>query len=211
MPRANSATANKPSADAGTVVCADVSAVVLAGGRATRMGGKDKGLLVFRGKPLAAQICAALAPQVAELLINANRNFALYEKLNYPVIRDQLTDYQGPLAGMHAALCQAAHPWLLTIPCDGPFVCADYASRMLAAVDEKKLLLAVAHDGERMQPVYSLIHRDLADSLERFLQSAERKIDRWHAQHTFATVDFSDEPSMFININTPQQLAELEE
>ena len=195
MPRANSG----------------VSAVVLAGGRATRMGGKDKGLLVFRGKPLAAQICAALAPQVTELMINANRNFASYKKLNYKVIRDQLADYQGPLAGMHAALCQATHPWLLTIPCDGPFVCADYASRMLAAADEKKAPLAVAHDGERMQPVYSLIHRDLADSLERFLQSDERKIDRWHAQHTFATVDFSDYRSMFVNVNTPQQLAEIEQ
>ncbi len=96
---------------------------------------------------------------------------------------------------MHTALLEAAHPWVLTIPCDGPFVADDY----------------VAHDGERMQPVYSLIHRDLARNLEKFLSTGERKIDRWHEQHAFATVDFSENQSMFVNINTPQQLAEIEQ
>lgn len=187
-----------------------VSAVLLAGGRATRMGGTDKGLIGFQGAPLAARICAALAPQVAELMINANRNRERYRALGYKVVKDNLTGHQGPLAGMHAALLEAAHPWLLTIPCDGPFVCADYAGRMLATANQQNARLAVAHDGERAQPVYSLIHRDLADSLERFLSEGERKIDRWHAQHAFAEVDFSAEQSMFANVNTPQELAELE-
>ncbi len=187
-----------------------LSAVVLAGGRASRMGGTDKGLIRFQGLPLAARICAALEPQVAEVMINANRNLDRYRQLGGKVIQDQLADYQGPLAGMHAALCEAAHPWLLTIPCDGPFVCADYARRMLAAATQQNAPLAVAHDGERMQPVYSLIHRTLAPSLEQFLSTNERKIDRWHTQHPFATVDFSDEQSMFTNINTPEQLADLE-
>ena len=187
-----------------------VSAVVLAGGRATRMGGTDKGLMMFQGEPLAAKICAALEPQVAQLIINANRNLERYRQLGYKVIADKLTGHQGPLAGMHAALRSTEYPWLLTIPCDGPFVCADYARRMLAAADQQNTRLAVAHDGERAQPVYSLIHRDLADSLEQFLRSGERKIDRWHAQHPFAEVDFSKEQSMFVNINTPEQLAEIE-
>ncbi len=188
-----------------------LSAVVLAGGRATRMGGADKGLICFQGTPLAAQICAALEPQVAELMINANRNLERYRKLGHKVVEDQLADHQGPLAGMHAALLEAGHPWLLTIPCDGPFVCNDYAARMFDAAKNQTARLAVAHDGQRAQPVYSLIHRDLAGSLINFLQSGERKIDRWHAQHAFATVDFSDAQSMFVNVNTPQQLAELEQ
>ena len=207
MPRAE-ARASGGGADADVKV--NLSAVVLAGGRATRMGGKDKGLLRFQGKPLAARICAALAPQVAELLINANRNLPQYRQLGYPVVEDRLTGHQGPLAGMHAALLQAAHPWLLTLPCDGPFVCADYARRMYAVATQENVPLAVAHDGQRAQPVYSLIHRDLAESLAQFLHSGERKIDRWHAQHPFREVDFSDQPSLFTNINTPHQLAALE-
>ena len=119
--------------------------------------------------------------------------------------------HQGPLAGMHTALLEAAHPWVLTISCDGPFVADDYAAKMLRATDAEQVELAVAHDGERMQPVYSLIHRDLARNLEKFLSIGERKIDRWHEQHAFATVDFSENQSMFVNINTPQQLAEIEQ
>ena len=187
-----------------------LSAVVLAGGRATRMGGVDKGLIRFLEEPLAVRICAALEPQVTELMINANRNLEQYRRLGYKIVEDKLADYQGPLAGMHAALLEAAHPWLLTIPCDGPFVCADYAARMLDAANAQNAALAVAHDGTRAQPVYSLIHRDLAGSLEQFLRSDERKIDRWHGQHAFAEVDFSGDETMFTNINTPEQLAELE-
>ena len=187
----------------------DVSAVVLAGGRATRMGGVDKGLLPFMGKPLAARACSLLTPQVAEVLINANRNLGNYRRLGHRVVEDELSGYQGPLAGMHAALLAAAHPWLLTLPCDGPLVSADYARRMLAAAEAEDVLLAVAHDGERPQPVHSLIHRDLADSLAEFLRGGERKIDRWHARHDFATVDFAENKDMFATANTPQQLAEL--
>jgi len=190
----------------------NITAVVLAGGRATRMGGVDKGLVVLRGRPLAAGIGAALAMQstVAEVVINANRNIAKYRRLGYRVIEDRLPDHQGPLAGMHAALLAAAQPWLLTIPCDGPFVAGDYAQRMHAAAIDAGAKLAVAHDGARMQPVYSLIHRDLSDDLEQFLQSGQRKIDKWHARHAFATVDFSATPEMFTNINTEERLAELE-
>lgn len=187
-----------------------LSAVVLAGGRARRMGGTDKGLIPFMGKPLVAQICTALQPQVAELMINANRNLPEYQQLGYSVIQDELDEYQGPLAGMHAALCIATHAWLLTVPCDAPFVADDYAEKMLTTAHAEKVQLAVAHDGNRLQPVYSLIHRDLVTSLNQFLESGERKIDRWFQQHTFATVDFSEQARMFTNINTMEQLAEAE-
>jgi len=208
MPRGNAAPGprKRGGADSGRAV----SAVVLAGGRATRMDGADKGLVAFRGRPLVARICEALRPQVAEVMINANRNRERYRQFGHRVIKDRLPGHQGPLAGMHAALLAARHPWLLTIPCDGPFVAADYAARMRAAATAADVLLAVAHDGVRTQPVYSLIHRSLADSLERFLRGGERKIDLWHEQHAFATVDFSADRHLFTNINTPQQLAGLQ-
>lgn len=188
-----------------------LSAVVLAGGQATRMGGADKGLLQFLGKPLVARICNALKPQADELMLNANRNLQQYRQLGYLVVTDELDDYQGPLAGMHSALLAAEHNWLLTIPCDGPFVATDYAAKMLAAAHANKVYLAVAHDGTRLQPVYALLHRKLATSLTHFLQGNTRKIDAWYQQHEFAVVDFSESSAMFTNINTPQQLAELEQ
>lgn len=190
----------------------DITAAVLAGGRATRMGGIDKGLMPFRGRPLAARIGAQLAAQaaVAEVVINANRNLDAYRQLGYPLIEDRLPGHQGPLAGMHAALLAAAQPWLLTAPCDGPFIAADYAAKMRAAAADAGAPLAVAHDGVRAQPVYALLHRDLAADLADFLRGDERKIDKWLARHACATADFSAAPAMFTNINTAAQLAELE-
>ncbi|MGR3983954.1 MAG: molybdenum cofactor guanylyltransferase [Gammaproteobacteria bacterium] len=194
----------------GAAPFAGLSAVVLAGGRAMRMGGIDKGLRDFRGRPLVARICAEIAPQVAEVLINANSNHAAYRAFGCAVIADQLRGRLGPLAGMHAALLAAAHPWLLTLPCDSAFVRPDYAARMLAAARAQNTQLAVAHDGARMQPVFSLLHRDLAAGLGEFLRAGGRKIDKWHAGHACAAADFAGELRMFINANTPQEWAEME-
>ncbi len=188
-----------------------ITALLLAGGRGTRMGGVDKGQVGFRGRTLAAGICAAIAPQVAQIIINANRNLESYGELGHAVIEDQMAGHLGPLAGMHAGFAAARQPWLLTIPCDGPFVRPDYAAAMLRAALAQGVKLAVAHDGQRYQPVYCLIHRDLAASLAAFLAAGERKIDRWHSQHDFARVDFSAHPDMFTNINTAAQLAALEQ
>ena len=174
------------------------------------MEGVDKGLVQLRGQPLVTRICAAVAPQVREIVINANRNLARYGALGYPVIQDQFADYQGPLAGMHAALQRIAQPWLLTLPCDGPFVATDYCVRMFGAAQAAQTRLAVAHYGGRLQPVYALIHRDLGESLAAFLATGERKIDRWYAEHSFTRVDFSAQTQMFVNINTPAQLADAE-
>ena len=186
-----------------------ITALILAGGRATRMGGEDKGLIQIAGKPMAQRIAEQLVPQVDHILINANRNLERYEALGHAVIEDQMTDYQGPLAGMLSGLRSMESDWLLTTPCDGPFVDAGYAAAMIRATNKGKLSLAVASDGERLQPVYCLIHHSLAASLEGFLESGDRKIDRWFAQHRYATVLFDREPSMFTNVNTPEELAEL--
>jgi len=186
-----------------------ISAVVLAGGRATRMGGQDKGLIKIAGRNIVTRITRQLSTQVEEIVINANRNLEQYAELGYPVVSDKMDDYQGPLAGMAAAFSIIRHQWLLTAPCDGPYIAADYCVRMLAQAKKDCSKIAVATDGNRLQPVYALIHRDLIGSLNDFLQSDERKIDRWYQQHSFTQVAFADD-EMFTNINTPQQLEEVE-
>ena len=188
----------------------NITAVILAGGRATRMGGQDKGLVEIAGKPIVERIASQLAIQVPTILINANRSLDRYRACGYPVITDELEHYQGPLAGMASALKSIDDEWLITVPCDGPYLAGDYASRMLQAADRQSVSLAVASDGERLQPVYALINKCLLGSLETFLQSGERKIDRWYAQEPFATVSFLDQSQMFTNINTREQLREVE-
>lgn len=186
-----------------------ISALILAGGRATRMGGQDKGLIQLGGESITARITQQLAPQVDELIINANRNLEQYAALGYAVVSDSLGDYQGPLAGMAAGFSYIRSQWMITAPCDGPFIANDYASRMLSQAKYDSSRIVVATDGIRLQPVYALIHRTLASSLNEFLQTGGRKIDRWYTQHGYSEVPFSDH-EMFTNINTPQHLQELE-
>ncbi len=188
-----------------------ITGVILAGGRGSRMGGQDKGLLEWHGRPLVAYLLEALQPQVDAILINANRNQARYQQYQHPVISDELSDYQGPLAGFAAAMQAAQTDYILTIPCDAPELATDTAARLLTALQAEQAEIAVAHDGERLQPVHALIPVSLLPSLQAFLAKGDRKIDLWYAQHRMASVDFSDCRRMFRNINTPQQQAELEQ
>jgi molybdopterin-guanine dinucleotide biosynthesis protein A len=188
-----------------------LTGVILAGGRATRMGGQDKGLLPLAGQPMAVHAASLLRAQVGEVLVNANRNLGDYRALGYRVVEDQAGEFFGPLAGMLAALETAGdRPYLLFAPCDSPLLPNDYAQRMFAALIRESAELSVAHNGERLQPVFALLGAELRASLASYLTSGKRKIDRWFAHHTMATVDFSDHPEMFLNINTPEELAELE-
>lgn len=184
-----------------------ITGVVLAGGRARRMGGQDKGLLTLAGQPLASHAVRRLSPQVSEVLISANRNLPAYEAFHCRVIRDRLGPYYGPLAGMLAAMNAVVTPLLLTVPCDSPWLPARYAQRMYAALLAHRAELSVAHDGQRLQPVFALLNTRLKASLQGYLEAGGRKIDRWYAAHTMALADFSDEPAMFRNINTPADLA----
>jgi molybdenum cofactor guanylyltransferase len=182
-----------------------VTAVILAGGRGRRMGGEDKGLIELNGKPLVAHVIDAIQPQVGSILINANRNQERYEKFAYPVFSDSLLNYQGPLAGFIAAMQTLETEDMLTLPCDGPLVPADLVERLYKARQAAGAEIAVAHDGKRLQPVYALIPKRLAESLQRYLDGGDRKIDLWYAQHRVAHADFSDIPRTFININTMQE------
>ena len=197
--------------DSAQQVRAQITGVILAGGMGRRLGGQDKGLVTLNGRTLVDYLLAALRSQLDKIVINANRNQEIYQNYAVPVISDELSDFQGPLAGFASALQQVDTPWILTVPCDGPQIASDMAERMWTAVQREGVELAVAHDGERLQPVHALIPVVLLDSLQAFLAGGERKIDRWYAQHKMVTVDFSDVPEIFRNMNTPEQKQALEQ
>ncbi|HPQ96630.1 MAG: molybdenum cofactor guanylyltransferase [Thiothrix sp.] len=189
-----------------------ISGVILAGGMGRRMGGQDKGLLLFEGRPLIEYLLDALSPQVSHILINANRNPSLYARYGHPVLGDPLPDFQGPLAGFSAAMQAAQTTHIMTLPCDGPWIAPDMARRLLDALrNQPEAALAVAHDGERLQPVHALIPVSLHQSLQAFLARGERKIDRWYQQHPMVHADFSDVARLFRNINTPEQQQALQQ
>ncbi|MGF1528076.1 MAG: molybdenum cofactor guanylyltransferase MobA [Candidatus Competibacterales bacterium] len=190
----------------------EVTGVILAGGRARRMGGRDKGLIPLAGKPMVSHAIEALAPQVGQVIINANRHLEDYRRWNHDVVEDDSTigDFCGPLAGVLAAMEHSDRPWLLTVPCDSPLLAGDYAQRMIQGLTAAQGVIAVASSGERLQPVFALLQRALAADLRRYLVTGGRKIDQWFAEHRAATVDFSDRPEMFRNVNTPEDLQALE-
>lgn len=185
---------------------ADITGVLLAGGQGSRMGGIDKGLMMLGGRSMAAHALARLQPQVAEVLINANRNLEQWAAFGFPVFEDEITGYAGPLAGLHAALKRASHPLVLTVPCDSPFLPADLAARLLAGLRRDNAQLAVARTFDQAHPVFCLCQRKLADHLEAFLAAGGRKIDRWYASLRVSEVAFDDVEAAFRNINTEAEL-----
>ena len=187
-----------------------VTAGILTGGRGSRMGGIDKGWVELDGKPLIRHLLDRLQPQTGHILINANRNLDDYVALGYPVVRDRLDGFQGPLAGFAALLNACEDDWLAVTPCDSPLLPEDYLQRLLTAAGQNpEARIVVAHDGERIQPVHALIARDLLNDLEAFLQSGERKIDLWYDRHPWVAADFSDRPETFVNLNRPADYEQL--
>jgi molybdopterin-guanine dinucleotide biosynthesis protein A len=199
-----------------------ITAIILAGGRGSRMGGVDKGLQNFNGLPLALHALMRLRSQtgglVGEVMINANRNLAAYEAFGVPVWPDTLADYAGPLAGFLTGLERCETPWLLTVPCDTPLFPLDLAQRLAEAAARENAEIAMAaapeEDGTvRAQPVFSLLRVDLLESLVRYTHEGGRKIDRWTAQHRTVLVPFDraqDEAHAFYNANTLAELRALE-
>ena len=184
-------------------ISAQVTGVILAGGQARRMGGIDKGLVQLAGSPMCRIVIDLLSPQVSEVLINANRNLESYGRFGVPVIEDDIQGFLGPLAGLVSAMKVAKTPWVITVPCDGPFLNRDYVDRMMAQADSS-IDIVVAKDAERLQPTFMLAKTDLYSDLLSFLNAGERKIDKWFVNHQYATADFSDSPDCFLNINTSE-------
>jgi len=191
----------------------DITGLILAGGRGSRMGGVDKGLQAHLGMPLAMHALLRLSPQVGEVLINANRNLAAYESMGAPVWPDALPDYPGPLAGFLAGLEHCATPYLATVPCDSPQFPADLVARLAERLDADGAEIAIAatrEDGElRLQPVFCLMNATVIESLIRFTASGQRKIDAWTATLRHVAVEF-DDAHAFINANTVAELRGLQ-
>ena len=187
-----------------------ITGVVLAGGLGRRMGGVDKGLRELRGRPMVAWVIERFAPQVDEVLINANQNADAYARFGYQVIADAIGGYAGPLAGLHAGLAAARHPLIATAPCDSPFLPADLIARLHAALESHNAQLAVAKTGTQAHPVFCLCRRDVLPHLENFLAAGGRKIDAWYATLAVVEVAFDDNPDAFSNINLPEELAAFE-
>lgn len=181
----------------------NILAHILAGGRATRMQGEDKGLLELNGTPLVVYVIEQLRPQVTSICISANRHIEQYQRYGLPVIVDSLEGYLGPLAGIHAALLTCHSEWLLTVPVDCPFMPADLVLRLSQAVTSTQRPLSVVHDGMGLQPAFCLLHHSLSANLQQYLERGGRKTGEWLRQHNPALADYSDNPQAFININAP--------
>ncbi|AZG13954.1 molybdenum cofactor guanylyltransferase MobA [Cupriavidus pauculus] len=192
----------------------DITGLILAGGRGSRMGGTDKGLQPFRGVPLVRHVLDRLAPQAGPLLINANRHPDRYAAFGVPVIADTMPDFAGPLAGMLAGLAHCRTGWLVTVPCDTPFLPDDLVQRLARAIDAEGAELAVPvttePDGQRrLQPVFCLMPAAAAASLRAYLDAGDRKIEHWVTRQRLAQVPF-DDAMAFANFNTPDELRQHE-
>lgn len=185
----------------------DITGVILAGGKASRMGGEDKGLILFNDKPLVQHVIDALIPQLDKLIINANRNLKQYQQFGYPVTNDSLADFCGPLAGMYSAMQCVDSDYIITAPCDAPMISPQYRQRMVETLLYQQAEIAVAYDGERLQPVFCLLPTRLQDDLAKYLTQGDRKIDLWFKRYKLAIVDFSDQANSFANFNYPDDIS----
>lgn len=196
----------------------DITAIVLAGGRGSRMGGVDKGLQLFNGMPLALQAKQRLALQVGRVIINANRNLDNYRALGCDVYPDDDAEFAGPLSGFAVGLAHCQTPYLLTVPCDSPRFPMDLAYRLANHVQKDMAQddyeIAMAAQGGWTQPVFCLVKRTLLPDLLEFMASGKRKIDVWTAQHKTIIVNFDaqhDDPLAFTNVNTLDELSALQQ
>jgi len=187
-----------------------VAGVILAGGLARRMNNQDKGLVNYKGRPMISYPIAALTAVTDESIINANRNRELYQAFGFPVVADQTDSFDGPLAGILTAMIYTDADVLVVVPCDSPLIKAEHLQKLLATRAKNAADVAVAFDGERLHPVFLAIKTSLKTSLQNYLASGERKISHWLEQQKMVKVDFSNEPEIFININTLTELSKLE-
>jgi molybdopterin-guanine dinucleotide biosynthesis protein A len=187
-----------------------VAGVILAGGLARRMHNQDKGLILYRGRPLVCYALDALAGAMSEIIINANRHLDRYRTFGRPVVPDLTAGFDGPLGGILAAMLQTEAEVLVVLPCDSPLILTEHVEKLLKARAEHDADIAAAHDGERMHPVFLALKTGLKDSLQDYLSRGERKVDRWIEQHRLVLADFSASPEIFTNVNTMTELSALE-
>ena len=188
------------------IAARDVTGIVLAGGQGRRMGGIDKGLVPLAGRAMVTHVIDRLAPQVGAIVVNANQNAAAYAAFGHPVVADAVGGFAGPLAGLHAGMTAATTPYVVTVPCDSPFLPGDLVARLAAALAAAGAQLAVARTFDQPHPVFALVRRDVLPHLATFLASGGRKIDLWYASLAIVEVPFDDCAEAFRNINTRDEL-----
>ena len=184
----------------------DVAAVILAGGKGRRVGGEDKGLVQFNGEPLIAHVIDIIAPQVESLVISANRNIEQYESFSYPVTRDRQEGFFGPMAGIDAALSATDKPYLLCVPCDTPLLPVDLLNSLYTALQASDAPMAIATDAQRKHPVINLMKRTVHGDVQDRLESGELKLMKWIEATGYASVDFSEQPHLLSNLNSPEDI-----
>jgi molybdenum cofactor guanylyltransferase len=183
----------------------DIAGVILAGGRATRMNGRDKGFVWFKSKPMVEHVVNAVKSEVDKLYINANRN--QYDYTMYGnVFSDDVEGFQGPLAGILSACKNIDAIYILVVPCDGPYVSPEVITRLKEAMLSSNADICVAHDGEKMQPTYAIIRTSLKKDLEDYLRTGQRKLGAWYKQNNLVEVPMYDIRESFINLNSPEDL-----
>ncbi len=187
-----------------------ITGIILAGGLARRMGGMDKGLIPFLNKPMITHVINQLKPQVEHMLINANREIERYEALGLSIVQDQITDFAGPLAGLHTGMKHAKTEFVLSVPCDSPLLANNLAIRLMHALQENNADIAIATTGEQTHPVFCLCRTNLAADLEEVRTAGGRKVEEWQKKQHVTMVSFDDQPTAFSNINTMDDLTELE-
>ena len=188
-----------------------ISAIILSGGRATRMNSVDKGLIQLQQKPLVAHVIARLKPQVDEILINANREIMQYEAFGLPVLQDENMVFLGPLAGFSLGLQHGKHDYVLTVPCDSPLLPLDLAQRLMAALLERLADIVVASSDSNAHPVFCLMRKTVLPSLMDYLAKDNRKVSTWQKSLRYVEVDFQKSADAFVNLNTFEDLAGLEQ
>jgi len=182
----------------------NVTGLILAGGAGTRVGGQDKGLLPWRGKTLVEHVTQRLHTQTAEVLISCNRSLREYQSLGFRTVQDRLPNFQGPLAGIEAAMDFVKTDYLLVVACDTPLLPLDLATRLMAPLlqsGDPAPLISFAHDGQRGQYLFALLNRRCQPSLAAFLAQGHRSVKQWYQQIPHEVVDFSDQTESFQNYN----------
>ncbi|MFO8023927.1 molybdenum cofactor guanylyltransferase MobA [Thiohalophilus sp.] len=183
-----------------------ITGIILAGGRARRMQGQDKGLLGYHGRPLIEHVCERLGSQVARLCLNANRHRETYQRYGYPVVGDLWPDFPGPLAGFYSALQQCDGEWFCFAPCDTPRLPGDLVARLSETAAQQQVPVVAVTDGEHLHGTLCLLHRSCEAALLDYYQQGRHRVQEWIRSQSHALVDYSDQPDTLININEPQQL-----
>lgn len=188
---------------------AEISAIILAGGRARRMGGVEKGLVSLRGRPLIRHVIDVIRPQAAHLFISANRRFDTYSALGPRVVADRWPDLRGPLAGVASVLMEVTTPYVLISPCDTPFLPQDLAARLGTCLLKSRACAAVAHSAGRLQPLCALMRSDMAPELTAYVAAGRAGVGQWWIEQAAVRVEFSD-GAAFANINTLEEVRDAE-